>query len=163
MTSMAVQLNGVDKHYPHFQLSDLQLNLPTGQIMGFIGPNGAGKTTTIRILMGLIRPDRGQVQVLGQTMPGQQIEAKREIGFVSEDMRLYGRATLEWHMGFVRSIYPNWDAAYANQLLRRFDLNAKQKLKGFSHGQRVKAMLLLVLARRPKLLGSGPARSGRWR
>ena len=67
-------------------------------------------------------------------------------------MRLYGAATLEWHMRFVRSIYPRWDNKYANDLLRRFDLKAQQKIKGMSHGQRVKAALMLALARRPRLL-----------
>ena len=55
-------------------------------------------------------------------------------------------------MGFVRSIYPRWDSKYADDLLRRFDLKAQQKIKGMSHGQRVKAALLLALARRPRLL-----------
>jgi ABC-2 type transport system ATP-binding protein len=55
-------------------------------------------------------------------------------------------------MNFIRSIYPRWDGAYADSLLRRFDLKAEQKIKGMSHGQRVKAALLLALARRPRLL-----------
>ena len=53
---------------------------------------------------------------------------------------------------FIRSIFPSWDQAYAQLLLKRFDLKAEQKIKGLSHGQRVKATLLLVLARRPRLL-----------
>jgi ABC-2 type transport system ATP-binding protein len=120
--------------------------------MGLIGPNGAGKSTTIRILMGLVHQDCGEVRVLGHRMPAEQVAAKWDIGFASEDMRLYETMTLEWHMGFIRSIYPNWDAPYAQLLLKRFGLRAEQKIKGLSHGQRVKATLLLVLARRPKLL-----------
>ena len=120
--------------------------------MGFIGANGAGKSTTIRILMGLVHQDPGSVQVLGHYMPADQAAAKLDIGFVSEDMRLYGPATLAWHMEFVRSIYPRWDQSYAEKMLRRFDLKPQQKIKGLSHGQRVKAALLLALARRPRLL-----------
>ncbi|HVT60857.1 MAG TPA: ABC transporter ATP-binding protein [Thermoanaerobaculia bacterium] len=152
MTGLAVHFEGVGKQYPHFTLDDIHLELPTGSIMGFIGPNGAGKSTTIRILMGLVHQDRGAVRVLGHAMPAQQAEAKRELGFASEDLRLYGAATLAWHMAFIRSIYPSWDAAYAESLLQRFDLKASQKIKGLSHGQRVKAALLLILARRPRLL-----------
>ena len=85
-------------------------------------------------------------------MPEEQAAAKLDIGFVSEDMRLYGPLSLRWHMEFVRSIYPRWDCAYAEELLRRFDLKPEQKIKGLSHGQRVKAALLLALARRPRLL-----------
>jgi ABC-2 type transport system ATP-binding protein len=152
MTDLAVHFEGVSKKYKHFSLDDIKFDLPAGSIMGFIGPNGAGKSTTIRILMGLVHQDRGDVIVLGHRMPHEQAAAKLEIGFVSEDMRLYGAATLEWHMGFIRSIYPSWDQSYAENMLERFDLKAEQKIKGLSHGQRVKAALLLALARRPKLL-----------
>jgi len=152
MNDLSVHFEGVSKSYPHFTLDDLSLELPTGTIMGLIGANGAGKSTTIRILMGLVHQDRGRVRVLGREMPRQQAAAKLDIGFVSEDMRLYGSATLAWHMSFVQSIYPQWDQAYAETLLRRFDLKPRQKIKGLSHGQRVKAALLLALARRPRLL-----------
>ena len=152
MKDLTVQFEGVSKRYPHFALDNIDLALPTGSIMGFIGANGAGKSTTIRILMGLVHQDKGSVNVLGHSMPAGQVEAKRDIGFVSEDMRLYGAASLRWHMEFVRSIYPRWDQPYAEKLLQRFDLKAEQKIKGLSHGQRVKAALLLALARRPKLL-----------
>jgi ABC-2 type transport system ATP-binding protein len=152
MSNLSVQFKGVSKKYPHFALENIDLELPTGSIMGFIGANGAGKSTTIRILMGLVHQDNGAVQVLGQSMPSQQAAAKLDIGFVSEDMRLYGAATLAWHMDFLRPIYPRWDQPYADKLLRSFDLKPHQKIKGLSHGQRVKAALLLALARRPRLL-----------
>lgn len=152
MSDLAVQFEKVGKHYPHFTLEGIDLELPHGHIMGFIGANGAGKSTTLRILMGLVHQDTGQVRVLGHSMPAEQAIAKRDVGFVSEDMRLYKAATVAWHMEFVRSIYPGWDPTYADLLLKRFDLKAEQRIKGLSHGQRVKAALLLVLARRPRLL-----------
>jgi ABC-2 type transport system ATP-binding protein len=152
MSDLSVHFEGVSKIYPYFTLDDITLELPTGTIMGLIGANGAGKSTTIRILMGLVHQDRGRVHVLGRDMPREQGAAKLDIGFVSEDMRLYGSATLAWHMKFISSCYPQWDQAYAETLLRRFDLKPQQKIKGLSHGQRVKAVLLLALARRPRLL-----------
>ena len=152
MNELAIELDGVGKAYPFFALDNIHLEVPHGQILGLIGPNGAGKSTTIRILLGLVHQDRGEVRVLGHRMPAEQVAAKWDIGFASEDMRLYEGMTIEWHMNFIRSIYPNWDASYAQQLLKRFGLRAEQKIKGLSHGQRVKATLLLVLARRPKLL-----------
>jgi ABC-2 type transport system ATP-binding protein len=152
MNDLAVQFDGVSKRYTHFSLESIHLELPTGSIMGFIGANGAGKSTTIRILMGLVHQDAGSVRVLGHAMPAEQAAAKLDIGFVSEDMRLYGAATLAWHMKFLRPIYPRWDQSYADKLAQRFDLKPQQKIKGLSHGQRVKAALLLALARRPRLL-----------
>lgn len=152
MNDLSIQMEGVSKRYTHFFLDSISLELREGSVLGFIGANGAGKSTTIRILMGLVRQDAGSVQVLGHSMPAEQIAAKQDIGFVSEDMRLYGAATLGWHMNFVASMYPRWDKAYADKLLRRFDLKPEQKTKGLSHGQRVKAALLLALARQPRLL-----------
>lgn len=141
-TDLAVHFEGVSKKYPHFTLEDINLELERGSIMGFIGANGAGKSTTIRILMGLVHQDCGTVHVLGHPMPAQQAAAKLDIGFVSEDMRLYGAATIGWHMELIRSIYPTWEPPYAEQLCKRFDLKPQQKIKGLSHGQRVKSALL---------------------
>jgi ABC-2 type transport system ATP-binding protein len=152
MNEFAVQMTGVGKDYRFFSLNDVKLEIPYGHIMGFIGPNGAGKSTTIRILMGLVHQDRGEVRLLGHPMPAAQAAAKCDVGFASEDMRLYGSATLDWHMRFIRAIYPSWDEGYAQTLLKRFDLRAEQRMKGMSHGQHVKAGLLLALARRPRLL-----------
>lgn len=148
----AFVVSGVSKHYPDFALKDIDLTLPVGQIMGLVGVNGAGKTTLLRILSGLALPDSGTVEVLGHAMPDQQVAAKRDIGFASEDMRLYKGRSLRWHMDLIAAIYPSWDEPYAAELLRRFDLRSEQKLGGFSHGQRVKALLLLSLARHPRLL-----------
>lgn len=152
MTDHAIRLHGVAKRYPHFALEDVALAVPTGTITGFIGANGAGKSTTIRIVMGMVTPDRGTVEVLGHPVPAETALAKRDIGFVSEDTRLFPRATLQWHMDFVAQVFGAWDADYAKALLRRFDLRAEQRVKGMSHGQRIKSALLLALARRPKLL-----------
>ncbi|MGE0623655.1 MAG: ABC transporter ATP-binding protein [Pseudomonadales bacterium] len=148
----AIECIGISKTYPHFNLSDVDLTLPEGAVMGFVGPNGAGKSTTLRIIMGLVHQDAGQVRVLGHEMPTDQVAAKWDIGFVSEDMRLYGHRTIGFHLDFLRRIFASWDDSYATELLRRFDLKPEQKVKGLSHGQRVKAALLTVFARRPKLL-----------
>ena len=121
MTEPVIALAGVEKAYRFFKLTDVTLRLEAGQIMGLVGANGAGKSTTIRMLMGMVRQDRGDIRVLGHSMPREQAAAKRDIGFVSEDMRLHGSATLAWHMRFVASIYPDWDAAYAESLARRFN------------------------------------------
>lgn len=153
MSDFAFRLSHVSRHFTHFELEDIDLELERGGVMGLIGPNGAGKSTVIRILMGLMAADRGQIEVLGQPIPQAQALAKRDIGFASEDLRLYKNMTLSWHMHFVESIFPEqWDQLYADKLLKSFDLIKEQKIKGMSHGQRVKASLLLILARHPGLL-----------
>jgi ABC-2 type transport system ATP-binding protein len=149
---LAVQCEAITKQYPHFQLQNVDLSFEQGTVMGLVGPNGAGKSTILRIVMGLLGPDSGSVKVLGYSMPAEQIAAKRNIGFIAEDMRLYESQTIAFHMDFIKSIFDSWDDAYATTLLRRFDLTKEQKVKGLSHGQRVKTTLLLALARRPNLL-----------
>lgn len=152
MSELAIQLENVSKQFKYFTLNDINLSLPKGQIMGFVGANGAGKSTAIRIIMGLLQADKGDVTVLGQSMPDQQIQVKKDVGFSSEEMKLYSGKNLAWHIEFIKSVYANWDDAYASKLLDRFDLNLEQKIKQFSKGQHIKAQLFLVLARKPKLL-----------
>ncbi len=147
-----IEMLGVRKAFRFFTLEDLSLDLEPGQIMGFVGPNGAGKSTSIRLLTGLLAPDAGEVRVLGHAMPDMQAAAKRDIGYVSDDMRLFANATLEWHMQFVASIYPAWDPQYAKTLAKRFNLRPEQNAGGLSSGEHAKAVLLLALARRPRLL-----------
>lgn len=148
----AAMLRGVSKSYRHFRLQNIELEVPQGTVMGLIGPNGAGKSTAMRILMGLVIPDSGEAQALGQPMSSQSSTIKQQIGYFSDDMRLYKPESIAWHMQFVRSLYPTWNEDYAHELARRFGLRLEQPVKGLSHGQRVKAMLLLILARLPRLL-----------
>ena len=150
--TLAFSLSGIAKRYPDFALEDITLDLPEGQVMGLVGVNGAGKTTLLRLLTGLASADAGSVTVLGQRLPEAQVAAKRDIGFASEDMRLYRGQSLRWHMDLMARIYPGWDAGYAANLIKRFELRPEQAVRGYSHGQRVKALLLLCLARRPRLL-----------
>ncbi len=152
MNSKHIEMRGVRKSYRFFTLDDLSLELEPGQIMGFVGPNGAGKSTTIKLAMGFIAPDAGEIRVLGHSMPDAQAIAKRHIGYVSAEMRLLPHTTLGWHMDFVKSIYPEWDGGYAATLVKRFNLRPEQNARSLSLGEHVKATLLLALARRPRLL-----------
>jgi len=147
-----LSMRGVRKNYRFFTLDDLTLELEPGQVMGFVGPNGAGKSTTLRLAIGMIAPDAGEICVLGHDIPKNQAAAKRDVGFVSAEMRLFPHATLGWHMDFMKSIYTEWDGGYAATLVKRFNLRTEQNARSLSLGEHVKGTLLLALARRPKLL-----------
>lgn len=142
----------VHKRLGDFALQDVSFALQPGQIMGFVGPNGAGKSTSLRILMGLMAADSGRVQVVGCEMPTAQVRAKADIAYICDDMRLLSGQSLAWHMALMRSLYPSWDERYAQQLLKRFGLSPHRTGKGLSSGEHVRALLLLALARRPKLM-----------
>jgi ABC-2 type transport system ATP-binding protein len=88
MNELAIQLESVSKHFNYFDLNNVNLTLPKGQIMGFVGANGAGKSTTIRIIMGLMQADSGKTTVLGQEMPKFQTQIKHNVGYSSEEMKL---------------------------------------------------------------------------
>jgi len=150
--SHPIELRSVSKTYSRFALHDVTLAVPDGTVLGLVGPNGAGKSTLLRILMGLVRADRGSVCVLGRSMPEAESWVKARVGFVSEDMALYGGETIGWHMQFVRDMSVGWDDRRASELLERLSLDPTQRVRGLSRGQHVKALLLLALARRVDLL-----------
>lgn len=152
MNDRHLEMRRVRKSFRFFTLDDLTLELEAGQIMGFVGPNGAGKSTTLRLAMGMLAPDAGEIRLLGHDIPAGQAMAKRDVSFVSAEMRLMTHATLGWHMDFVKSIYPSWDDGYAATLVKRFNLRIEQNARSLSLGEQLKAVLLLALARRPRLL-----------
>jgi len=152
MGDCAIQIRGVSKRYSHFALRGIDLDVPSGTVLGLIGPNGAGKSTLLRILMGLVRADAGHVTILDHEMPAHEQWIKARVGFVSEDMALYGPATLAWHMQLVRDLHQGWDEKRASTLLDRLHLDPGQRVRGLSRGQQVKALLLLAMARHADVL-----------
>ncbi len=148
----ALRLAAVEKRYPYFQLGPIDFELEPGTKLGLLGENGAGKSTLLRILLGLVRPDAGTVEVLGRPMPACEQAIKSEVAFVSEDMAPYGGKSIAWNLDLVRSLSSRWDEARATTLLRRFELRPEQRTKGLSRGQTVRLLLLLALVRRPRLL-----------
>jgi len=152
MTVPAIRFGGAAKAYRFFRLEPLSFELEPGQVLGLVGPNGAGKSTPIRLLMGLIQPDAGTVELFGHSMANEAAVAKQTVGYVADDMRLYNNATLAWHMEFMASLYPRWDARYAADLVARFNLHPEQYGKQLSRGEQMKALILLMLARHPRLI-----------
>ena len=90
--SPIVQLRDITKTYgSHTAVSDLSLDVPAGSLYGFIGPNGSGKTTTIRMILRIIHPDTGNIEVLGNTSAA---AANDELGYLPEERGLYKKLTV---------------------------------------------------------------------
>src|SRR6187549_2386603 len=109
---MIIETNHVAKRFGRFEaIEDLSLRVPEGSVFALIGPNGTGKTTTIRMLMNILRPDRGDITVLGT--PSRHLGPKdfQRIGYVSESQKLPEGLTLAQYFDYLRSLYPSWDAA----------------------------------------------------
>jgi ABC-2 type transport system ATP-binding protein len=135
-----------------FAIRDLALNVPAGSIYGFLGPNGAGKTTTIRLLLGMTKPAAGVIRVLGHAVPSEVHVALGRIGYVPERPHLYPALSVEEAMRCHAAFFERWDAAWATQLLRMFELPLDRKVGRLSKGETGKLMMLLALAQRPELL-----------
>lgn len=135
-----------------FELGDLSITVPEGSVYGFLGPNGSGKTTTIKLLLGLLRPQRGSITVLDREVPRQAAEALARTGYVPEAPHLYRSLrvaqAIDYHSGF----YPEWDADLAGRLRERFYLPRRQRVSSLSKGETGKLMMLLALCQRPSLL-----------
>jgi len=150
---MIIETRRVAKRFGRFEaIEELNLEVPEGSVFALIGPNGAGKTTTIRLLMNILRPDRGEIAVLGT--PSQQLRAKdfERIGYVSESQRLPENLSLAHYFEYLRSLYPAWDRALEKQLCDQFELPPSRRIKHLSHGMRMKTLLVGALAYRPRLL-----------
>ena len=152
MVNSAIEMRAVRKRYPCFTLGGIDLDMAEGTALGLVGRNGAGKSTLLRILAGLVRADSGTVRVMGHALPAEERAAKAVTAFVSGDTALYGAATLRWHMNLVRDLCPSWDEERAAELAERLHLNPRMPARGMSAGQTAKALLLLAIARRPKVL-----------
>src|SRR5258705_11984621 len=130
----------------------LDLTVHAGEIYGFLGVNGAGKTTAIRLIMGIIKPDAGTLELLGEKTRRTTIRQKQSIGYVSQEQTFYPWMTCRALGRFVGGLYPTWDSREFERLLRVLDLPPDRKASQLSGGMRVKLALALALAPRPALL-----------
>ncbi|HEU5133820.1 MAG TPA: ABC transporter ATP-binding protein [Steroidobacteraceae bacterium] len=150
---MIVETHHVAKRFGRFEaIEDLGLQVPEGSVFALIGPNGAGKTTTLRMLMNILRPDRGDILVLGTNSRRLGPGDFARIGYVSEGQELPRALTLAQYFDYLRSLYPSWDANIEKELTAQFELPPSRRIRHLSHGMRMKALLVGALAFRPKLL-----------
>jgi ABC-2 type transport system ATP-binding protein len=150
---MIVETRGLSKKFGRFEaVEDLDLRVPEGSVFALIGANGAGKTTLIRLLMNILRADRGQASVLGTPSGKLEPAEFQRIGYVSESQKLPERLSLAHYFEYLRSLYPAWDRTLEGQLCAQFELPSTRKIGHLSHGMRMKALLVGALAYRPKLL-----------
>lgn len=153
MSETAISIT--DLHFAYGRndvLDGVNLEVPQGSVFGFLGRNGAGKTTTIQILLGLLTPRSGQCRVGGDDPRTDAVAVRRAVGYVAEDQRMYDWMRVEQIVKWTSSFYPTWDSAYAQQLLRQFDLPPRNKIKTLSKGQNTRLALLLALAHRPRIV-----------
>jgi ABC-2 type transport system ATP-binding protein len=133
-------------------LNSLDLEIPETSVFGLVGPNGAGKTTVIKILMNILKPTSGRCEVLGVNSTNLGPSDLARIGYVSENQDIPGWMTIEYLMKYLKPFYPTWDDSLASDLLRKFELPLRRKVRHLSRGMWMKTALAASLAYRPRLL-----------
>jgi ABC-2 type transport system ATP-binding protein len=132
----------------------VSFTLQPGEITGYLGPNGAGKSTTVKMIVGLLRPTSGQIEVCGRDVVAEPVEVKRRIGYVPETAALYATLTPHEHLSLVAELY-ELDRALArqriSQMLEAFQIadRADQQITALSKGQRQKVLLISALLHEP--------------
>lgn len=128
----------------------VSLQLEAGEVLGFLGPNGAGKSTTLRLALGLLRPTSGSVAVLGHSAGSD--EARARVAYVAGDVALWPQLTGADTLTLLASLRGGTDDAYAAQLVERFELDTRKRMRAYSKGNRQKVALIGAFATRADVL-----------
>lgn len=135
----------------------ISLDIRENEIFGFLGPNGAGKTTSLRMIIGLLTPDEGQVEILGKGPRAHGKEVKRLLGIIPQSLTFYSDLTVEENMWFIAKIYDiskKEAKARIDKLISQIGLENKRKelVKNLSGGQQRRLNLVLGLVHDPKIV-----------
>jgi ABC-2 type transport system ATP-binding protein len=133
-------------------LRDLSLSVRQGSIYGFLGRNGSGKTTTLRMLAGLIRPDAGELRILGRDPFTAGAEERQWIGYMSEKGMIPAYTKVSSVLTLGRALYPHWDPALAEALVAKYDLSLGKRFMALSQGKQRLLAFVMAIAPRPKVL-----------
>lgn len=155
-----LEVEGLTKRLGDFVLDGVSFALPDNCITGFIGVNGAGKTSTIKLLLGLMREDAGDIRFLGEDIRNRERAFKNQIGVVWDDGYFYPDLTLLEMKDVVAAAYNEWDEPQFRKLLERFGLQGKQRIGTLSKGMRMKYAIALAMSHRARLLVMDEPTSG---
>ncbi|HCI82134.1 MAG TPA: ABC transporter ATP-binding protein, partial [Ktedonobacter sp.] len=151
--TLAISVSGLTKAFGRTRVLDgLDLSVRPGEVHGFLGPNGAGKTTTIRILLGLLRADRGSARLLGGDPWRDSTQLHRRLAYVPGDVTLWPNLSGGEIIDLLGRLRGGFDARRRADLLERFELDPKKKARTYSKGNRQKVALVAALASTVELL-----------
>ena len=147
-----VEVKGLQKNFGQFQaLKDVSFEVNAVEVLGYIGPNGAGKSTTIRILLGIIRTTQGKVQIFGKDIWQDSIEIHKKIAYVPGDVYLWPNLSGGETIDLFLKLHGAINQEKRDQLIKKFDLNPKKKVRSYSKGNRQKIALIAALATEAEL------------
>ena len=153
----AIEIRNLSKHYQGFSLENLNLTLPSGCIMGLVGENGAGKSTTIRMILGMAKPDSGQITVFGQGLTPAMTE---QLGVVLDEPGYPGCMNAAQIGKMLSGLYRGWEPKTFAGYLNKLHIPENKPFKDFSKGMKMKLCLAAALSHGAKLLILDEATSG---
>lgn len=143
-------VNNLCKNYGEFSLKEVSFTLEKGYIMGLIGANGAGKTTLINLIMGLLKADCGEVKIDGVTIKDEE-EFKNLVGIVYDELHFPKDLKVSDYKKMCKAFYKEFNEGRFDELLKRFEIDKKKKIKLLSKGQKVKLMFSNALSHNAKV------------
>lgn len=148
-----IECRGLTKDYGNGRgVFDLDLTVQRGETFGFIGTNGAGKTTTIRLLMDLIRPDRGRATLFGLDARRDSMAIKRRVGYLPGELVSFPGVSAGYMIGLLAGLRGGVEPARTTELAQRLDLDLGRRYEDLSHGNKQKVALVQAFMHRPEVL-----------
>jgi ABC-2 type transport system ATP-binding protein len=133
-------------------VDNLSLSVPRGSVYGLLGANGAGKTTSIRMMVDHLKPNSGEVRVLGEDPAEYTTDTRRRIAYISENMVVPKWMSMDDAVGFCKPLYPQWNEPLYRELLKTFDLKPDRRYEESSKGQRRAMCIIIALCQEPEIL-----------
>ncbi len=157
-SELAIKAKNLEKSFDGKKvLNDISFSVKKGEVFGYLGPNGAGKTTTVRILTGLIKPDRGEVFVCGRNVSKEPVKVREKIGILPEVSNVYPDLTAWQNLMLASQLYgleKKVAEKRGERLLKEFGIYGvkNSKVKTFSKGMKQKLMFCMVLISEPEVI-----------
>ena len=148
-----VEIKKLVKRYDdNFQLGELSLDIPAGEIIGLIGENGAGKTTLIKSILDILIINKGEIKIFGKNLKNKEINIKEDIGVVLDNSFFPEVLNAKDINSIMQSIYKTWDSKLYYDYLEKFNIPITSSIKKLSKGMKKKLEIATALAHKPKLL-----------
>lgn len=152
MNTKVISMKGVSKNYGNnMALNNADLEMDKGNILGLIGKNGAGKTTLIKCLLGITKPDKGEISVFGDPAADLSVATKHRIGYVPQKIVGFNWMKIKDLMEYTGAFYDNWNDEFINDLLNEWNLDPNAKIEGLSSGERQKVAIIQAMGHDPDL------------
>ena len=147
-----VKVENLCKRRREFKLENISFELKEGYIMGLIGPNGSGKTTLIKLILGLLKADEGEIKIFNKDIFEDEIYVKDNIGFVFDNFNFYQHLNIKDYKLILKNSYSKFDEKLFDSYIESFGIKNKSYIGNLSKGEAIKVMVAGALSHDAKLI-----------